>query len=332
MADTKISALTALSIPVSGDLLPIVDISDTTMAASGTNKYVTFANLEANLTVANLTGGTATGSGNLVRVTSPTLVTPTLGVATATSINKVTITSPATSSTLTIADGKTLTVSNTITLAGTDGKGIDIGAATSGKILIGDGSNMVLSTPTFPTTAGTSGNVLTSNGTNWVSSAPTSSGDMTVWQAPGSVSATDATIQSSGGVDFIGCLSFSDGAEKYGTFNFKVPSGATSISSIKIYYNSTSAGTLRLVFYTSHFSKTATTASQTDVTDTEASYTGDGTGNVTGVITVPSGAYNGLSSIVANDIISVKIIRYGASVSDTYNTNWEVIGAQITFA
>jgi len=63
----------------------------------------------------------ATGTGAPVRATSPTLVTPTLGVATATSINKVTITQPATSATLTIADGKTLTVSQTVTLeSGTD--------------------------------------------------------------------------------------------------------------------------------------------------------------------------------------------------------------------
>jgi len=39
-----------------------------------------------------------------------TLTTPDIGVATATSVNKVTITQPATSSTLTIIDGKTLTV------------------------------------------------------------------------------------------------------------------------------------------------------------------------------------------------------------------------------
>lgn len=61
-----------------------------------------------------------TGSGFLVFATSPTLVTPTLGVATATTVNKVTFTTPATGSTLTILDGKTLTVNNTITLAGTD--------------------------------------------------------------------------------------------------------------------------------------------------------------------------------------------------------------------
>jgi hypothetical protein len=51
---------------------------------------------------------------------SPTFATPTLGVATATSINKVAFTAPATGSTLAIADGKTLTASNSLTLAGTD--------------------------------------------------------------------------------------------------------------------------------------------------------------------------------------------------------------------
>ncbi len=51
---------------------------------------------------------------------SPVLVTPALGVASATTINKVTITAPATGSTLTLADGKTLTVNNSLTFAGTD--------------------------------------------------------------------------------------------------------------------------------------------------------------------------------------------------------------------
>ena len=61
-----------------------------------------------------------TGSGALVFASSPTLVTPTLGVASATSINKVAITAPATSATLTIANGKTLTANNSLTLSGTD--------------------------------------------------------------------------------------------------------------------------------------------------------------------------------------------------------------------
>ena len=74
------------------------------------------------LDVAN--GGTgvtaSTGTVAVVLSNSPTLVTPNLGVASATSVNKVTITAPATSATLTVADGKTLTASNSITLAGTD--------------------------------------------------------------------------------------------------------------------------------------------------------------------------------------------------------------------
>jgi hypothetical protein len=69
-----------------------------------------------------------TGTGDVVLATSPTLVTPTLGAATATSINKLTITAPATGSTLTIADGKTLTVSNTLTFTGTDSSSVAFGA------------------------------------------------------------------------------------------------------------------------------------------------------------------------------------------------------------
>jgi hypothetical protein len=87
-------------------------------------------NVFAATTSAELAGviSDETGTGALVFATSPTLVTPTLGIATATSINKVTITAPATSATLTIADGKTLTVSNTLTFTGTDASSVAFGA------------------------------------------------------------------------------------------------------------------------------------------------------------------------------------------------------------
>jgi hypothetical protein len=61
-----------------------------------------------------------TGAGSLVFANTPTLVTPVLGVATATSVNKMAITAPATSSTLAVADGKTFTVNHSLTLSGTD--------------------------------------------------------------------------------------------------------------------------------------------------------------------------------------------------------------------
>jgi hypothetical protein len=63
--------------------------------------------------------GTDVGE-QITYLASPTFATPILGVASATSVNKVAFTAPATGSTLTIADGKTLTASNTLTLAGTD--------------------------------------------------------------------------------------------------------------------------------------------------------------------------------------------------------------------
>jgi hypothetical protein len=84
--------------------------------------YLSSLTLGSALPVAS--GGTgvtsSTGTTAVVLSTSPTLVTPVLGVASATSINKVALTAPATGSTLTIADGKTLTASNSLTLAGTD--------------------------------------------------------------------------------------------------------------------------------------------------------------------------------------------------------------------
>lgn len=67
------------------------------------------------------TSYTTSGSGTVVALaTSPSFTTPTLGVASATTINKVALTTPATGSTLTILDGKTLTVNNSLTLTGTD--------------------------------------------------------------------------------------------------------------------------------------------------------------------------------------------------------------------
>jgi hypothetical protein len=97
------------------------------LLAAGTTATGAHQTLAAGATTEILVGGgaaalpswtTATGSGAPVRATSPTLVTPTLGVATATSINGLTVTTS--TGTLTITNAKTLSVSNSLTLAGTD--------------------------------------------------------------------------------------------------------------------------------------------------------------------------------------------------------------------
>ncbi len=98
------------------------DLNGVNLSVSGTS---TLSGLTASTALAlnaskEIVSVTNTGTGNNVLATSPTLATPVLGAATATSINKVALTAPATGSTLTIADGKTLTANQSLTLAGTD--------------------------------------------------------------------------------------------------------------------------------------------------------------------------------------------------------------------
>ena len=66
-------------------------------------------------------------SGKLIQNSAATIADST-GDITAGAYNKVTITAPATGSTLTIANGKTLTASNTLTFTGTDGSSAAFGA------------------------------------------------------------------------------------------------------------------------------------------------------------------------------------------------------------
>jgi hypothetical protein len=91
---------------------------------------------------------TTTGTGSVVAANTPTLVTPGLGIASATSINKVALTTPATGSTLTIADGKTLTANSSLTLAGVDAKTLTVNNSLT---LAGTDAT----TMTFPATSST---------------------------------------------------------------------------------------------------------------------------------------------------------------------------------
>jgi hypothetical protein len=72
---------------------------------------------------------TVSGTGSVAMTTSPVFTTPNIDTATASSINKVVITAPATGATLTIADGKTLTANNSLTFTGTDGTTMTFPAA-----------------------------------------------------------------------------------------------------------------------------------------------------------------------------------------------------------
>ncbi len=136
-----------------------------------------------------ISAATTTGSGStVVLATSPTLVTPVLGVATATSINGLTITS--TTGTLTLANGSTLVTSgaNSITLTSTGATNVTLPTSgtlmtnpmtTGGDVIYGGASGV----PTRLAN-GSAGQVLTSGGTTV---APT-------WETPSSSVPTTITV------------------------------------------------------------------------------------------------------------------------------------------
>lgn len=128
-----------------------IEIADITESQSGdaaakfgTLNFITaFQHNGVSFAAADLSDG-VTGSGSIVLATSPSLVTPALGVATATSVNKVVITAPATAATLTLVDGTIIT-------------GPTITATLVGKTTTDTLTNKTLTAPTItnPSTTGT---------------------------------------------------------------------------------------------------------------------------------------------------------------------------------
>lgn len=95
-------------------------------------------------------------TGKLVQNSAVT-VADTTGDITGGKYNKVTITAPATGSTLTIADGKTLTANASLTLAGTDGKTL----TTNASLTLAGVDGKTLTTNNSLTLAGTDGTTMT---------------------------------------------------------------------------------------------------------------------------------------------------------------------------
>ena len=134
-----------------------------------------------NATNANLTGpitsvgnatsvASQTGTGStFVMDSSPTLVTPILGVATATSINKLTLTAPASGATLTLADNSTLVTSGAFSTTLTTTGATNVTLPTSGTLATtGDLSQFAATTSAQLATlisdeTGTAGSVVFSN-------------------------------------------------------------------------------------------------------------------------------------------------------------------------
>lgn len=143
----------------------------------------------AQLSTADLSDGVS-GTGVIIlasnaTLTNPTFTTPTLGAATATTLNKVTITQPASAATLTIVNNKTLTASNTLTLAGTDSTTITFQATDT---YVGRATTDTLTNKTYDTAGtgnafkinGTAITAVTGTGSVVLSAAPTLTGTTTI--------------------------------------------------------------------------------------------------------------------------------------------------------
>ncbi|PKH67891.1 hypothetical protein CXF59_05255 [Flavobacterium sp. ALD4] len=156
-----------LGTPVSGTLTNTTGLPISTgVSGLGTNVAAFLAtSSSANLATA-LTD--ETGSGAAVFANTPTLVTPVLGVATVTTVNKLTITVPATAATLTLAQGSTL--------------------ATSGAF-----SQTLTATAPTNITLPTTGTLATLSGTETLSNKTLDTNTIAVTQAPHNISTALAT-------------------------------------------------------------------------------------------------------------------------------------------
>ncbi len=117
-AATSLNSVTSVA---GQNLLLAVGTGGTALTITTSTLAAAFAgalSVTGHTTFEGVTSTGATGTGKLVYDTSPTLATPTIGVATATSINGLTIT--ASTGVLTITNAKTLAATNTLTFSGTD--------------------------------------------------------------------------------------------------------------------------------------------------------------------------------------------------------------------
>lgn len=296
MSDQKISQLTNYTPPLDADVLPIVDTANTT------TKKVTWANIKATLktyfdTLYPSGSGTSTGT----NTGDQTTVSGNAGTATALQNARTigTITGDGTSAGSSF-DG-TANNTNALTLATVNS---NVGSFTNANITV-NAKGLVTAAAN-----GTSGSSLTIFQYAGLGVAPTGG-----WE-------TQASIP---------CAKFTNNQDQVWYVSTVVPTGATSISSIKIFYSRESTGNLYLYFHTFQNALASVAAQTDDTTDTATTYAGSGTDNRVDAVTVPSAAYNAIT-ITAGALFTIAIFRNGANANDTYEQTWHAAGVQFNFA
>ena len=225
-----------------------------------------------------------------------TLTTPDIGVATATSVNKLTITAPASGSTLTIADGKTLTVSNTLTFTGTDASSVAFG---SGGTVIYSGGNIGAASATSLSSSGlvTATGFVTSDGTKGINfkdgigTAGTASGDTRLYTTSGDL-----------------YLFANAGSAKKILNTSNIGSSALAFGQSSPNNNTANSVTLNAGIYTMRMATSSTAA--TKMTVSGAAFVD----NATDQIIIP---------VSTTWAVSAKVIAYNAT--NTASASWDII-------
>lgn len=262
------------------------------------------------------------GSGAAVFATSPTLTTPVLGVATATSINGLTITT--TTGTLTITNGKTLSVSNTLTLAGTDSTTITFQGTDT---YMGRATTDTMTNKTYDVEG--TGNVFTSMHKVFLAAAGCQNTTaISFWDLPTSTPAVAACV--TGTNIQKGVLDFADTSGGFSAQNtITLPGDFTGTIDARIYWTTTAtSGNAKWSLSTIC---TATDATETDdpAFNTASTVTTAAPGVASRVQTSAITSVT-ITGCAANEILHLKIFRDGNDASDTIAATARLLGIELT--
>lgn len=142
---------------------------------------------------------------------------------------------------------------------------------------------------------------------------------------------TGSTLDGVGTYNGTPVVNYTNGAQELASFGFYIPTGYTTISSIRILFMSTVAADANLNLQYEFVRNRVGAAQVTDADTDTATATGGGAVNSTIAITVPPASYNGLSE-TTGDYISCVHTRNAVSAADTYEGNYRVLGAEVTFS